>query len=135
MLRFGPASGIRAVRRAGLVGSREDFGPIAPPLVDAGYRLHAYDYRGHYEPDGDAQTLERPAADLLAVLDAVDPDRPVHVVGHSFGGFVVRAAVVQAPRRFRSVTLIGSGPSLDGERHRALLGAFDTTLRRQGCAV
>jgi cytochrome P450/pimeloyl-ACP methyl ester carboxylesterase len=134
-LRFGPETGIPVVLCAGLVGSKEDFAPIAPVLATAGYRLHAYDFRGHYAPDGEPHTLDRHATDLLAVLDAVDSEQPVHVVGHSFGGFVARAAVIKKPDRFRSVTLIGSGPSLDGERHRAVLGTFDATLRRQGCAV
>jgi cytochrome P450/pimeloyl-ACP methyl ester carboxylesterase len=134
-LRWGPQTGIPVVLCAGLVGSKEDFAPIAPALAAAGYRLHAYDYRGHYAPDGEPHTLERHATDLLAVLDAVGQAQPVHVVGHSFGGFVARAAALAKPDRFRSVTLIGSGPSLDGERQRAVLGAFDATLRRQGCAA
>jgi cytochrome P450/pimeloyl-ACP methyl ester carboxylesterase len=138
ILRFGPETGIPVVLCGGLVGSKEDFAPIAPALAAAGYRLHAYDYRGHYAPEpvgGEPQTLERHATDLLAVLDAVDGHQPVHVVGHSFGGFVARAAAVTRPDRFRSVSLIGSGPSFESERHRIVLSTFDATLRKQGCAV
>jgi pimeloyl-ACP methyl ester carboxylesterase len=35
----------------------------------------------------------------------------VHVVGHSFGGFVARAAVLAAPDAFASLTLLSSGPT------------------------
>ncbi len=133
-------TGVPVVLCAGLVGSKEDFTLLMPALAEAGFRAYAYDYRGHYEPhdtrDGAADhTVRRHATDLLAVLDAIDDGRPAHVVGHSFGGFVVRAAALARPDRFRSVTLIGSGPNLDSERHRRLLDGFDKTLGRQGCAV
>src|SRR5918997_893590 len=35
----------------------------------------------------------------------------VHLVGHSFGGLVSRAAVLADPSLFASLTLLGSGPS------------------------
>src|SRR5918998_633434 len=37
--------------------------------------------------------------------------RARHLVGHSFGGLVSRAAVLAAPAAFTSLTLLGSGPS------------------------
>jgi len=36
---------------------------------------------------------------------------PVHLVGHSFGGLVARAAALAAPEALRSLTLLDSGPS------------------------
>ena len=36
---------------------------------------------------------------------------PAHLVGHSFGGLVSRAAALAAPHAFRSLTLLDSGPS------------------------
>jgi pimeloyl-ACP methyl ester carboxylesterase len=36
---------------------------------------------------------------------------PVHLVGHSFGGLVGRAAALADPASLRSLTLIGSGPA------------------------
>jgi pimeloyl-ACP methyl ester carboxylesterase len=35
----------------------------------------------------------------------------VHLVGHSFGGIVARAAAITRPDAFRSLTLLGSGPA------------------------
>src|SRR4029450_6206219 len=95
----------------------------------AGYRTYAYDYRGHYaELEGetpDRHSIDRHAEDLIAVLDRVGGGRPVHVVGHSYGGFVVRAAALARPDLLRSVTLIGAGPSMDGLRHRKVLSRLD----------
>ena len=131
--------GVPVVLCAGIVGSKEDFLPLMPVLARAGYRPYAFDYRGHYAAvDGhgvEAHTVSRHADDLLAVLAAVEGGRPAHVVGHSFGGFVVRAAALPSPDRVRSVTLMGTGPSMDSPRHREVLNGFDAALTAQGCAV
>ncbi|UWZ34081.1 alpha/beta fold hydrolase [Dactylosporangium roseum] len=138
-LRVGPDSGVPVVLCAGVVGSKEDFVPLLPAIVEAGHRVCAYDYRGHYSRlDGESpagHSIERHAADLLAVVEAFGAGEPAHVVGHSYGGFVARAAALARPELLRSVTLIGAGPGMDGPRHRKLLAGFDTTLRAQGAAV
>jgi pimeloyl-ACP methyl ester carboxylesterase len=104
----------------GFTGSKEDFRFLLEPLHGSGFRAVAVDQRGQHESPG----LDDPArysvaalaADLVALVDALG-DGPVHVVGHSFGGLVVRAAVLHAPALFRSVVLMGSGPSgLTGPR-------------------
>ena len=46
---------------------------------------------------------------------------PLHLLGHSFGGLVTRAAVLAEPGMFTSFTLLGSGPSrLTGRRAELL---------------
>lgn len=133
-------TGVPVVLCPGLIGSKEDFLPLLPALAAAGYRAYAYDYRGHYGPDvpdGD-HSIRRHAEDLIAVLDAVGSTSSTgqaHVVGHSYGGFVVRAAALTAPGRLRSAALIGSGPGMDSAKHRKILGGFDHTLSLQGNAV
>ncbi|WP_327010055.1 alpha/beta fold hydrolase [Dactylosporangium sp. NBC_01737] len=139
-------TGVPVVLCPGLIGSKEDFLPL-PALAAAGYRAYAYDYRGHYGASCDASadalsdrdhSIRRHADDLLAVLDAVagggDAGTP-HVVGHSYGGFVVRAAALADPGRLRSAALIGCGPGMDSPKHRKILGGFDHTLSLQGNAV
>ncbi|NEE56472.1 short chain dehydrogenase, partial [Streptomyces sp. SID8455] len=63
-------------------------------------------------------TLEKLTDDFLAVIDAVSPDRPVHVVGHDWGSvqsweFVT---VGRSEGRIASFTSM-SGPSLDHFGH------------------
>lgn len=130
-------TGVPVVLCPGLIGSKEDFLPLLPALAAAGYRAYAYDYRGHYADDvTDEHTIARHAQDLVAVLDAVrGGGAEPHVVGHSYGGFVVRAAALAAPARLGSAALIGSGPGMDGPKHRKILGGFDHTLSLQGNAV
>jgi pimeloyl-ACP methyl ester carboxylesterase len=49
------------------------------------------------------------AEDLLSIVATLGG--PVHLVGHSFGGLVVRAAALADPGAVRSLTLLDSGPA------------------------
>lgn len=120
----------------GFTGSKEDFRLLAAPLVDAGHPVVLLDQRGQHESPGTddvaAYTVEALAADLLAVVADLRQG-PVHLVGHSFGGLVARAAVLQRPEAFRSLTLLASGPAgLTGPR-TAVLGPL-RDLAAQGIA-
>ena len=98
----------------GFTGSKEDFRLVLVPLAEAGYRVVALDQRGQHESDGPddeaAYAVEVLGRDLVNVVKALG-DGPVHLVGHSFGGLVGRAAVIQEPGAFRSFVLMGSGPA------------------------
>jgi pimeloyl-ACP methyl ester carboxylesterase len=109
----------------GFTGSKEDFRLLAAPLVEAGHPVVLLDQRGQHQSPGPddlaAYTVEALGRDLLAVVDELR-EGPVHLVGHSFGGLVARAAVLQRPEAFRSLTLMASGPAgLTGPR-TAVLG-------------
>jgi pimeloyl-ACP methyl ester carboxylesterase len=112
---------------AGYTGTKEDFAPLLRPLCEAGFRAVALDQRGQYESPGpdDASRYSVPelGADVVLVAGELlaECGRPLHLVGHSFGGLVCRAAVVARPDAFDSVTLLGSGPSrLTGRRAELL---------------
>lgn len=97
----------------GIMGSKEDFIAVLAPLAAAGHAVTALDQRGQYESPG----TDDPATYDVAALaeDVVEIARalgePVHLVGHSFGGLVSRAAALAASSAVRSVTLLDSGPS------------------------
>ena len=102
----------------GFTGSKEDFRFVLPLLAAAGYRAVSIDQRGQYQSAGPddpaAYAVEALGGDVLAVARTLGP---VHVVGHSFGGLVSRAAVLLDPSAFRSHVLMGSGPAgLTGQR-------------------
>lgn len=103
----------------GFTGSKEDFREILVPLAEAGFRVVAIDQRGQHESPGPddpaAYTTDALAADLLHLVATLST--PVHLVGHSFGGLVSRAAVLKDPSPFLSFTLMDSGPhGLTGPR-------------------
>lgn len=75
--------------------------PFAAALADR-YHCYALDYRAHGEtvtPPGTSLAWTGMGNDLLAVIDAVSPDAPVRVVGHSLGGAAIVLAGVAAPGR------------------------------------
>lgn len=107
-----------AVLVPGFTGSKEDFIAVLSPLADTGYRVLAVDQKGQFESPGPddpaAYRVDELATDLRAVVGCLG-DGPVHLVGHSFGGLVCRAAVIADDTVARSLTLMSSGPAaVDG---------------------
>ena len=122
----------------GFTGSKEDFRFVLLPLRDAGYRAVAVDQRGQHDSPGpddhSAYTVHALAADLLALVTALG-DGPVHLVGHSFGGLVSRAAVLEDPTAFRSLVLMDSGPSALGGPRAEVLPLMKQILDEEGLAA
>ncbi|GAA3954123.1 SDR family oxidoreductase [Gordonia caeni] len=88
------------------------------PLLGDDLRVISYDTRGYGESTSPEQvqayTLDLLAQDLFAVLDAVSPDAPVHIVAHDWGSVQTWEAVTTegAHDRIGSFTSV-SGPNLD----------------------
>ncbi|MGV9990419.1 alpha/beta fold hydrolase [Streptomyces sp. NPDC003374] len=98
----------------GFTGSKEDFNPLHRPLAARGYRTVAVDGRGQFESDGpehdeSAYAQEELARDVLAQAEALGT--PLHLLGHSLGGQIARAAVLLDHSPFLSLTLMASGPA------------------------
>ena len=97
----------------GYTGSKEDFIAVLAPIAAAGHPVVALDLRGQFESVGDddptSYDVKALAEDVLAVLGTMS--RPVHLVGHSFGGLVARAAALADPGALLSLTLMSSGPA------------------------
>lgn len=138
----GPVTAV-ALLVPGFTGSKEDFLHLLEPLADAGVRALTIDQSGQCDspgvPDVLAYSLDGPkgegygssvfATDVRALVRslAAEAQRPVHLLGHSFGGHVVREALLgdQLDHRaagspdpgpetrlpLASVTFLDSGPA------------------------
>jgi pimeloyl-ACP methyl ester carboxylesterase len=101
----------------GFTGSKEDFLPMLAPLTRAGVRVLALDQRGQCDSPGlapsAAYTLRGYGRELREVIEQrARPGVAVHLLAHSFGGYVARQALLDGPALpLASVTLLGTGPA------------------------
>lgn len=88
---------------------------VAPALAAAGLRVVALDMRGFGEgprvPRGGYYHFADYVFDLADVVDAISPDAPVMLVGHSMGGTITTLFSGTYPERVtKLVTMEGLGP-------------------------
>jgi pimeloyl-ACP methyl ester carboxylesterase len=131
------ATGAQVLLVPGYTGSKEDFAPLLDPLAAAGFAATAMDLPGQYESPGPADpddyTPSRLAESVIEVARSLG--EPVHLLGHSFGGLVARAAVLAAPDAFASLVLMCSGPAGIGGDRRALIEQLEPVLATSGLAA
>jgi pimeloyl-ACP methyl ester carboxylesterase len=118
----------------GYTGSKEDFAPLLTLLAETGLRVTAIDLPGQYETPGPSSpadytpdALGRAVGDVARELGA-----PVHLLGHSFGGLVSRAAAIGEPELFRSLVLLCSGPAALAGVRRQRMEALEPLLAAHG---
>ncbi|MEV2274126.1 alpha/beta hydrolase [Nocardiopsis sp. NPDC049922] len=140
-LSHGPVAALRALPTSGgaelapavlvhgFTGSKEDFIALLQSLAQVGREVVAIDLPGTYESPG-PETLTAPpdvqlpdyrlsslGAVVAEVVREVGQGSPVHLVGHSFGGLVVRETALSERVPLASLTLMCSGPgALEGDR-------------------
>jgi pimeloyl-ACP methyl ester carboxylesterase len=116
----------------GFGGAKEDFADHVDALARE-HRVVSFDHRGHGAsgaPDRvDAYSIDRLAADVLEVADALEAER-FHLLGHSLGGMVTRRVVLADPRRVDAIvfmdTSAGQPPGIDPDLVRV---AAEVALR------
>ncbi|MFI2429993.1 alpha/beta fold hydrolase [Streptomyces sp. NPDC018955] len=121
----------------GYTGSKDEFIPLLAPFLRERYRVVAVDGRGQDGTTGpaseDAYRQEALAEDVIAQAEALGTE--VHLLGHSMGGHVARAAVLADHRPFLSLTLLSSGPGRVGQARRLqlelLLGALESMTMQE----
>src|SRR6185503_11781493 len=88
---------------------------LANPIA-AHAEVVLYDLRGHgmSERPAERYAVADLVADLAALLDALDIQRPVTLVGNSFGGLVALAFAAAHPERVARLALIDAHDGTDG---------------------
>jgi pimeloyl-ACP methyl ester carboxylesterase len=89
---------------------------LANPCAAAGAEVMLYDLRGHGLSERPAlgYALTDSIDDLVALLDRLGIDGPVHVVGNSYGGTVGLAFALAYPERVASLILIEAHFAVEG---------------------
>jgi pimeloyl-ACP methyl ester carboxylesterase len=98
----------------GFLDMAHGFEWVADALAAAGFRVVAFDFRGHGRTEwvgrGGYYHFADYVLDLASLLPLV-ADAPVHLVGHSMGGTVACLFAGTRPNAIRSLTLVeGLGP-------------------------
>lgn len=115
--RWGDASKPMLLFVHGYPDNHEVWLPLIERLLGR-YQVVAYDVRGAGESGKPGKTrdyrLELLSQDLKAVLDAVSPERPVHLVAHDWGSIQTWESVTDPALRERIASYTSvSGPCLD----------------------
>ncbi|HEX5016968.1 MAG TPA: alpha/beta hydrolase [Actinomycetes bacterium] len=128
-----PAPSGTALLVPGFTGSKEDFIALLAPLAERGVRGVALDLSGQYQTPvagGSECSLAGFASDVWAV--AGDLPRPLVLVGHSFGGLVVREAILSDPLAADGLVLIATGPGPLPEQQQQVLRRFVQVMDEHG---
>ena len=103
---------------------------FAPLLADAGWRVIAWDHRGHGDSEHTAlYSWEADSRDALAVFDSTTYE-PAPVVGHSKGGNMLLQLSEIAPHRISRMVNIDGMPS--PRRHLEIVGYERTRMMEEG---
>jgi pimeloyl-ACP methyl ester carboxylesterase len=108
----GDAAGEAVLLIMGFGANAAAWAPQIPALVEAGYRVIAFDNRGAgrtTQPEG-PYTIPQMADDAVGLLDAIGVAGAVHVVGASMGGMIAQEFVLRHPSRVRTLTLMCTSP-------------------------
>lgn len=92
------------------VGSLKTFKYQFSDFFAAGYRVVAYDRRGHGKTKPHPAGMDKIPAqqDLLDLLDAIGITEPVHLLGAAAGGRLAADFAMMLPHRVASLTLVCS---------------------------
>jgi 3-oxoadipate enol-lactonase len=104
--------------------------------LEGRWRAIVPDLRGHGRSEvGDDASMERLAADLLALLDGLEERRPCVVVGLSMGGYVALELARRAPERVRALVLVDTRAEADEPDAAATRRETAERVEREGSAT
>jgi len=88
---------------------------FAPLLADEGFRVVAWDQRGHGDSDMAAlYTWEADMRDAACVIESLNTEKPIPVLGHSKGGGMMNQLAEVLPHRVSAVINLDGIPNERG---------------------
>ena len=93
---------------SGLSGFASFWADLVPSFAKS-FDVVTHDHRGIGQSDltRSGFTVDRMAADVIGLMDALDIER-AHIVGHSTGGAIAQTLAIEHPKRITSIVLSAS---------------------------
>ncbi|MCH5351734.1 MAG: alpha/beta fold hydrolase [Clostridiales bacterium] len=97
----------------GIHAGADDYLPIIEYMVESGYSVFSFDYKGTYDSDGDSTVgMCESVVDLDHALEYIESERdfkglPITLIGHSWGGYAA-ASVLPLHKRVVSCATIAA---------------------------
>ncbi len=109
-LEAGPSDGPLVLLLHGFPELSESWREILPRLAEAGFRAVAPDLRGYggTERPEHGYDLDTLAKDIANLAEHLQPGRPVHVVGHDWGGIIAYYLAIMYPERVERLVVINA---------------------------
>ena len=111
-------AGILLVHGLGEHSSR--YTHVAEHLTERGFAVHTLDHYGHGKSEGQPGYVERfsvfldGVTALLRKVQSENPEQPLFLVGHSMGGLIAAAFLLEQQAAFRACVL--SGPAIKSDQ-------------------
>lgn len=127
---WGPPEGPPVLLAHGGFDFARTYDVFAPMIADAGWRVVAWDHRGHGDSEHAAlYSWEADTRDAIAVMDSTSYD-PMPVIGHSKGGNMLLQMSEIIPHRISHLVNIDGMPS--PHRHLEVVGHEHTRMMAEG---
>jgi pimeloyl-ACP methyl ester carboxylesterase len=110
VLEAGPADGPLALLLHGFPELSESWREVLPRLAEAGFRAVAPDLRGYGGTDRPAEgyDLDTLANDIVKLARHLQPDKPVYLVGHDWGGLIAYHVAAMYPEVVERLAVINA---------------------------
>ncbi len=100
----------------GFPDSRKVWRKVIPHLVQAGYQVISFDQRGYGKSDAPPSVneyiIEKIVGDAISLLDALNINIPVNVMGHDWGSLIGWELCLRNPERIRRYVAVSVGHPL-----------------------
>ena len=109
-LEAGPSDGPLVLLLHGFPELSESWREVLPRLAEAGFRAVAPDLRGYGGTERPVRgyDLDTLAEDIAGLAEHLQPGRPVHVVGHDWGGIIAYHLAAMHPERVDRLVVINA---------------------------
>ncbi len=126
----------------GLFGSLDNLGQIAKALAQH-YQVIQLDLRNHGKsPWNDTMTIDAMAQDIIQLMDYLNLNNDIIVIGHSLGGKVAMKLTALAPQKIMKLIVLDIAPvAYHQRRHDAVFAALNAvekahlSQRRQAVTI